>query len=239
MNSRRDFFRKSNPESIKYKTGMKRSKIFFFIVLFSIVWVSEIFAKKNDSGVWLDLAATKKIHSTTIGLVSEIYTRNNSSTLDRLSIGLKGDYSFLPWLSAGTGYVLIDFFRAGYRELADRFYLQVVPSWRCDNFSFSFRERLQMTIFPESRTNAPNSLYWRNRFESSYKENSWKFEPLIDLESMYFFGDNNQIPRIGYRFIIGSNYYPSVNQKIKIYGMLTDGSIVCQYIFGISYEFRL
>jgi hypothetical protein len=218
---------------------MKRSKIFFLIVLFCIAGVSEIFAKENDFGVWMDLSATKKIRSANLGIISEIYTKDNSGTLDRISIGLKGDYAVLPWLSAGTGYVLIDFFRAGYRELADRFYLQLLPSWRRDNFSFSFRERLQLTIFPETRTNAANMLYWRNRFESSYKENSWKFEPLIDLESMYYFGHNNQIPRIGYRFIVGTNYYPSGNQKIKIYGMLTDGSIVAQYVFGVSYEFRL
>lgn len=224
---------------MKSNKSLKLFKIVVCILLFYFSGMGGIFAKKNDSGVWLDMSASKKIHSATVGFISEIYTKNNSSTLDRLSIGLKGDYSFRPWLSAGTGYVLIDFFRTGYRELADRFYFQVVPSWRRDNFSFSFRERLQLTIFPETRTNAENMLYWRNRFESSYKENLWKFEPLIDLESMYYFGSNNQIPKIGYRFIVGSNYYPSANQKIKIYGMLTDGSIVCQYIFGISYEFRL
>lgn len=218
---------------------MRLSKISFFVLLFCILGVSEIFAKENDFGVWLDLAATKKIHSTTIGLISEIYTRNNSSTFDRLSIGLKGDYAVLPWLSTGAGYTLINFFRTGYQELADRVYIQLIPSWHHNRFFFSFRERLQMTMFPETRTNAQNSVYWRNRFESSYKENAWKFEPLIDLESLLHLGENKGNTKIGYRLIVGTNYYPTKNQKIKIYGMYTDGTIVSQYIFGVNYEFRL
>ncbi len=218
---------------------MNFRKIFVFIVLFCASGMTKILAGDKDFGVWLDLAATKKIRSATLGLVSEILTRENSNTLNRISIGLKGDYSFLPWLSAGAGYNLINFYRTGYQELADRFYFQVVPSWRYSNFYFSFRERLQVTMFPETRTNAQNSFYWRNRFEISYKENSCKFEPVMDLESLYHLGESGHNPNAGYRIIVGTNYCPSKNQKIKIYGMLTDGTIVSQYIFGVSCEFKL
>jgi hypothetical protein len=218
---------------------MSLRKTFILFFLFSLLGISKVSAKENDFGVWLDLAATRKFHSATFGLISEIYTKDNSSTFERLSIGLKGDYALYPWLSAGTGYILMDFFRAGYRELSDRFYFQAVPSWHYHNFSFSFRERMQITLYPETRTNGPTTYYWRNRFEASYKKNAWKWEPLIDLEQFYRFGDFSHNLTDGYRIIVGTNYCPSPNQKIKIYGMLTDGSIVSQYVFGVAYEIKL
>jgi hypothetical protein len=224
---------------MKSNSSLKLIKIVAITLLFYFSGMTSAFAKKNDFGVWLDLAATKKIHSATFGLISEIYTRNNSSTLDRLSIGLKGDYQFLPWLSAGAGNVVINFFRAGYTELADRFYLQVEPSWHHSHFYCTFRERMQITLFPQTRTDALSSYYWRNRLEIIYKHDSSKIEPLTDLETLVRLGDANFTPTLGYRVTLGFNYHPTFNQKIKVYGMLTDGSIVSQYIFGVSYEFRL
>jgi hypothetical protein len=223
---------------MKYKSGMKCIKIFALAILVYLSGMSGVFAKKNDFGVWLDMSATKKIHAATLGLIGQIYTKDNSSTLDRLAFGLKGDYTIYPWLSAGAGNVFINFFRAGYQEFANRFYVQVVPSWHLNKFCFSFREMYQETLYPETRTNALTSRYWRNRFEVSFNESAWKFEPLVDLESLYHFGKNSPNPNPGYRIIVGTNYSPTKNQKYKIYGMLTDGTIVCQYIFGVSYEFK-
>ena len=193
----------------------------------------------NDFGVWLDYSVVKKIRSATFGILGEFYTINNSSKIDRISLGLKGDYQFLPWLNAGTGYTLIHFYRPGYNEFADRFYFQLEPSWHHSDFYFSFRERMQMTIYPETQTNEVSSYYWRNRLEIVYKHNSSKIEPLMDLESLYRIGDAKFHPTIGYRVILGVNYHPTKNQKIKLYGMLTDGSIIAQYILGINYEFKL
>ena len=218
---------------------MSKRKILFVFLLFNLSVVTEITAKENDFGVWIDYSAIKKFHSATFGLVGEFYTIDNSSKVDRLSCGLKGDYQFLPWLSAGTGYMLINFYRAGYNELADRIYIQVEPSWHHSDFYFSFRERMQMTFFPESRTNALSSKYWRNRFEIVYKHNSSKIEPLTDIESVVRIGDHNFTPTLGYRITLGLNYHPSKNQKLKFYGMLTDGSIVSEYVLGVGYEIKL
>ena len=204
---------------MKSNTSLKLTKIVAFTLLFYFSGMTSAFSKKNDFGVWLDLSATKKIHAATFGLISEIYTRNNSSTLDRVSIGLKGDYQFLPWLSAGAGNVVINFFRAGYTELADRIYFQVEPSWHLSHFYYTFRERMQITLFPETRTDALSSYYWRNRLEIIYKHDSSKIEPLTDLETLVRLGDANFTPTLGYRVTLGINYHPKLNQKIKIYGI--------------------
>ena len=75
-------------------------------------------------------------------------------------------------LNAGGGYLLMNFNRPGFNELRDRFYFQVEPSWHLSKFLFSFRERLQITLYPETRTNEPDAYYWRNRFESLHSGSS-------------------------------------------------------------------
>jgi hypothetical protein len=230
----RDFkFRMKNCQT------MNKRKILVAFIFFNLLIITNLTAKENDFGVWFDYSATKKVRSATFGLLGEFYTFDNSSKVDRLSFGLKGDYQFLPWLSAGAGYVLINFYRVGYTELADRIYFQVEPSWHHSDFYFSFRERMQITLFPETRTNALNSYYWRNRLEIVYKHNATKIEPLTDLESLVRVGEATFSPTLGYRISVGLNYHPTANQKIKFYGMLTDGSIVCQYILGVTYEIKL
>lgn len=218
---------------------MIKRRILVLFLLFNLLGITKISAKVNDFAVWNDYSAVKKIRSATFGIFGEFYTIDNSSRIDRISLGLKGDYQFLPWLSAGTGYTLINFYRIGFNELADRLYIQLEPSWHHSDFYFSLRERMQSTMYPETHIHAANSNYWRNRLEIVYKHNSSKIEPLIDLESLYRIGDPNFHPTIGYRVVFGVNYHPTKNQKIKLYGMLTDGSNVAQYIVGINYEFKL
>lgn len=99
---------------------MPMRRILFATLFFTLIGLNELTAKEKDSGIWIDYSAVKKIGSATFGILGEFYTIDNSSKIDRISLGLKGDYQFLPWLSAGTGNVLINFYRIGYTELADR-----------------------------------------------------------------------------------------------------------------------
>lgn len=209
------------------------------MLLLLVSAVTCAWAKKNDFGIWTDFAAIKKIHATTLGLTGEVFTKENSSTLDRMSIGLKGDYPLFSWLSAGAGFSLLNFYRDDYQELAERFYLQAVPTLHFNKLLIGFRERIQMTLYPETRTNALTSLYWRNRLEMTYTDSSWKFEPLTYFETFLHLDQHPSVYQSGYRFTLGTNYRLSDHQKIKIYGMLTDGTTVSQYILGLSYEFRL
>lgn len=214
-----------------------RSKI--LILLLVLTGINSLSAKESDTRTWIDLFATKKIKAATVGLIGEIYTMDNNSTLERTSIGLKGDYSFLPWLSAGTGYVLINFNHQVYHELASRFYFQVEPSWQVAKFLFSFRERLQITLYPDTKTQEINTYYWRNRVETVYKKGSGKVEPLASMESLYMLNDIDINPFTEFRFTLGANYHMTKSQHFKFYGMFTDGTHLNRYILGIVYNFKL
>ena len=194
---------------------MKFLRGLIFISILTLAGVNSLSAKESDSRTWIDLFATKKIKATTVGLIGEIYTMDNNSTLERLSIGLKGDYSFFPWLSAGTGYVLINFNHQVYHELASLLYFQAEPSWHVARFLFSFRERLQITLYPNTKTAEINTYYWRNRFETVYSGGKKKLEPLIDLESLYLLNDTELNPFTEFRFTLGANYNMSHSQHFK------------------------
>jgi hypothetical protein len=215
----------------------KKTLTLLLLLLFSGKF--SLHAKENDFGVWLDFSVMKKFHKAAFGVVGEFYTRANSSSIDRTSIGFKGDYAIRPWLLAGAGYTWMNFKRPGYLELRERFYFQLLPILRYSNFNFYIRERLQGTLYLESRTGTPNAYYWRNRIEVGYRKTSWKLEPLISAESLYLIKGYDHNIFDEFRFIAGVNYHPNRNQIIKCYGMLTDGKTLNRFLFGLSYDIRL
>jgi len=195
--------------------------------------------KKTNFGVWNDLSVMRKIRSTSLGLFGEFYTKENSRSIDKMSIGVKGDVSVAHWLNAGAGYALMNFVHPGYNELRDRFYVQAEPFWHLSKFIMSFRQRMQLTLYPQTQTNASNTFHWRNRLEVCYKNPSHKVEPLADIESWYLFGSSIATHFTEFRFILGANYHLTKYQKVKCYGMLTDGTFLNRFILGISYELQL
>ena len=216
-----------------------RTKLFLLLFLLQFSAISNSFAKDFDTGAWIDLAATKKIHAVTFGLIGEYYFSENISTIERTSIGLKCDGQLFPWLSAGAGYLLMNFKRPGYLELRNRYYFQMEPSWHLSKFYFCFRERMQATFFPETRSATPDNYYWRNRFEVCYENESWKIQPLIDLESFYLLKELNVKLFDEFRFLGGANLLLSKNQKLKCYGMYSKGTLLNRFIIGVAYDIRL
>ena len=195
--------------------------------------------KETDFGMWIDFAAMKKFHDASFGVVGEFYTRANNSSIDRTSIGIKGEYAILSWLNTGAGITWMNFKRPGYLELRQRFYFQLEPAWKFSDFKFSFRERFQGTFYPETRTGTPAAYYWRNRFEASYRKSDWKLEPLIDLESLYLINGYDSNIFDEYRYILGVKYHPTKKHKVKCYGMFTNGTTLKRFLLGISYELQL
>ncbi len=218
---------------------MKVKKTIILLLVLIFTGINKISAEETDTRTWIDLFATKKIRSATIGLIGEIYTINHNTSIERTSIGLKGDYSFFPWLSAGTGYILVNFQHPGYHELAHRFYFQAEPAWKLSRFFFSFRERLQVTLYPSTRTNEVESYFWRNRFEVCYKSGKTKLEPLINIESLYLINHIETNPISEIRYTVGTYYHFAKNQKFKFYGMFTDGTHLDRYILGVVYDIKL
>jgi len=214
-------------------------KIILLLFLFNLAAVKRSTAKSDDFCVWNDINAIKKFRTSSVSLYGEFYTKQNSSIIDKLSIGLKGDHAFKSWLTGGAGFSLMNYNRITYHENIDRFYFQMEPSWHLSHFYFGFRERMQITLYPQTQSNAQTTYYWRNRFEIVFKKPKKKLEPLVDVESFYLCKDLDLSLFNEVRITLGANYYLAKNQKFKMYGMMTDGSVLNRYILGLSYEFKL
>ncbi len=196
-------------------------------------------AENKTAGIWTEIAVSKTIRSFVLGVNSEVMTKENGRTLDRIGLGFKADYQFLKWLNTGVGFEFIDFKRISYYELKGRYYIQLEPLFHFSNFFCSFRERLQFTRSMEPQYNSPDFFYWRNRFEVFYKKSSWKVEPILNLEQWYRIGDYDHRITTGYRISIGANFHPGPKHKIKAYGMITDGTIISQVLVGLTYILKL
>lgn len=214
----------------------KKNLFLIFLLLVSVRFT--LHAKENDFGIWLEAAAMKKFHRGALGVVGEFYTRANSTSIDRISYGFKGDYEIRSWLYAGASFTWMNFKRPGYVELRERFYFQLEPVWKCSDFTFTFRERLQVTRYMESRTGTPDAYYWRNRVEGGYRKPSWKLEPLISVESLYLIKGYDRNIFDEFRYIAGVNYHPFGNQHFKFYGMFTNGTSLNRFLIGLTYDIR-
>ncbi len=238
MNRKKDYFRPAQIERLNHPK-MNRIKTIILVIFFSLAGAIVSKATDKTTGIWIDMAVTKKVHSFILGITSEVLTKNDWTTLERVGLGCKADYPLFKWLNAGVAFSFLDFKRTGYYELKERYYVQLEPFWHISNFYFSFRERLQLSVSPKYRDLSPDSYYWRNRFEAYYKPGASKLEPLVNFEEWYHIGDYNHSITTGYRISLGANYRPTPREKFKIYGMLTDGTIISQYIVGVSCEFKL
>ena len=70
--------------------------------------VTGVCAQGNDFGMWYELGADKKLsRQWSLGVESELRTRNNTRTLDRWSVGVSAEYKVLKWLKVSAGYTFL------------------------------------------------------------------------------------------------------------------------------------
>ena len=209
------------------------------IILLVIFTLNHLTAKDNDSGIWVDLSAIKNIRSLTFGFLGEFHTYEYNKSIERIAIGGKFDWQLTPWISTGLGYMLMNFVHPDANEIRERLYFQLSPEWNTSRFNFNFRERIQVTLYPEAKTKTPAASFWRNRFETIYKGNGWKLEPLTSIEALYHLQGLGLKYFEEVRLTLGANYLMSQHQRLKVYGMYTNGIVQNRYLLGIVYEFTL
>ncbi len=214
-------------------------RIFVLIFLFTLLATGKGSAQENDLGTWIDVTAMHKIRSMSFGLMGEFYTKDRNQSVERASIGLKGDYALTPSLNCGFGYLLMNYYKTGYNELRNRFYLQSELGWHLSKFAFSMRERMQVTFYPETMASSKDTYsYWRNRIKVEYNNGSWKLVPVVDVESFLLVGKGSRNRFDEFRYSAGVNYKLTRNQKVKLYGLLADTQKVNLFVLGVGYDLK-
>jgi hypothetical protein len=237
--------------SIKSNQSMKPGIICFLLLLLS---TQAIDAQSNDFGIWTSAGADKKLGKFTLSGETELRTKENSSEIDRWSIGLTADYQVFKPIKFGLGYDFIYFNDSKYSDLQPRHRANVFITGRqkVGNFCISIRERFQLSakdVSDRIKSNGTIDNYkvnpeyiWRNKLKIEYTIPKFPITPSISAESFYTLNnpEGNGFEQI--RFILGLNYKISKHHIVELYG-LNDKEInsedpIQDFVLGIGYQFH-
>lgn len=212
--------------------------IFAFHIVISISFKG--FSQEKDFGSWIDVDVTHKSNEYVFGLFGEFYTKDQNKSVDRVSLGAKGDYCLSPGLTLGTGYLLMSYPKGNINELRNRVYLQTEIRKYLPNWLFSLREKMQLTLYPETKEKKHDAfVYWRNRIRVEYRNAHLKIEPVFDMESFYLVNKGSYNGIDEYRYSLGFNYKLTNHQKVKLYGLISYNHSSKFYALGLDYSLKL
>ena len=198
-----------------------------------------VFAQNEDFGIWVDTSVSKKFFSSELSLYNEFYTCNNFS-IDRVSIGLGINKSFFQFLNFGAGYLLMNKNKPGNYELRHRAYATTNVKWEIKNFKFSFRERLQITKYPDYvNENSKIQNHWRNRMRLTYDIAQCKIKPAIGLETFVLLNKSVSTRLDEVRYHLSAIYPINNSTMLEVYGLLSQTNQMNLYIMGINYQITL
>ncbi len=227
---------------------MKNRFLLAFIILcFSI----QLQAQSDRYGTWTSISVEKKLHKWNLGAETELRTINYLNRIDRWSLGISADYSILKQLKLGVGYQLMNSWDEKYidYQIRSRFNVSTTGKLKWNNFSFSLREKLQVTFKDESdriKSNGTIDTYkmnpewtWRNRMLMSYKISNCALTPSFSVESFYELNnpDGNTFDNV--RYTLSLDYKINKQNSIAIYGLinskLNSDDANSKYILGVGY----
>jgi hypothetical protein len=225
-----------------------------FILLLSI-YSTILLAQIEEFGTWSSLSAEKSIGEIGLSAEAELRTIYGMQLINRASIGLGIDYRINDYLKVAAGYNFMNTLDTKYYnyQLRHRYNTSVTGRIKVERFTFSLRERVQLTSKDESkriRENGTIDTYrinpawvWRNRFQAEYNIRKSKFTPSISAESFYEL--NNPAGNSFYkmRYTLSCDYRINKRNSVSAFAVLNTGfddeDLYGKYILGINYNIKL
>lgn len=143
---------------------------------------------ENDFRARFSFALTKQLgERQSITLDEELRLKDNWSQLDRIYTTLSYTYDVRPWFKAAAFYALIANDRGDDRsmEIRHRFYLELTASYKTGPWTFSLRERPQVTLFTayaDPAIKADPAWVLRHRAMAEYAVSGTGFKPYAFVE---------------------------------------------------------
>jgi len=229
-----------------------RTKI--FILLFMLLFTSVSWAQTNDFGIWTNISAEKKLGKWDFLGETEFRTKENTTNIDRWSIGLTGDYQLFKPVEIGAGYEFIYFNDTEYLDFQPRHRATIFVTGKQNlgNFTFTLRERIQLTakdVSDRLKENGNIDNYkvnpeytWRNKLKVSYNIPNFPINPAFSVESFYSLNNPNGNAFEQLRYSLSLNYKLSKHHHFEIFGLYDDefveGDPVQNHVLGIGYQFK-
>jgi hypothetical protein len=234
---------------------MERKFVFFAITLLLVNVTLK--AQTDDFGIWASAAVEKSLGKLNLGAEAELRTKDNASQTDRASIQVSADYDIFKPLKAGLAYQFIDYYDSKYADYQPRhrFIMYLQGKYKLGDFTFTLRERAQMTTKDESdriktsgKKKGSIDTYkvnpewtWRNRFKATYNIPHFPVNPSIAVETFYELNnpDGNVFDKVRYTLSFGYNI--TKHHQLDVFGLI-DKEInvtdpVTTYITGVGYTY--
>ncbi len=214
-----------------------------------------LWAQIEEFGTWSSVSAEKSIGEIGLSAEAELRTIYGLQLINRASLGLGVDYRINDYLKVAAGYSFMNTLDAKYYnyQLRHRYNASATGRIKVDRFTFSLRERVQITFKDDSkriRENGTIDTYrinpawvWRNRLQAEYNIRKSKFTPSVSAESFYVL--NNPAGNSFYkmRYTLSCDYRINKRNSVSAFAVLNTGfddeDLYGKYIFGLNYNFKL
>ncbi|MDR0811966.1 MAG: DUF2490 domain-containing protein [Paludibacter sp.] len=218
---------------------------------------------QQETGVWASLSLDKKINKKwNIGVETDIRTIGGNDLyfvrlIDRWSFSVNANYSLFKPVKLGVTYMIMNKLDTKYAnyQWRNRILLTASGKQKWGDFSFSLRERLQITTKNDSKrikddgstdTYAVNpDLTWRNRFQIVYDIPKSRFTPAASFETFYSLNDPSGNKFDELRYILSLTYKIDKHNFVELYGVYNyDPYILMEnmfnaYVIGVGYKIEI
>jgi hypothetical protein len=225
-----------------------------FLLLIPLILAGMIlYAQENAFNTWTTIDVKYKLQKKwELSAETELRTLNFFEHTNRLSLELDGTYKINKHLLAGAGYMLMNFYDSKYDDyqLRNRFNAFVTGRQKLGDFTFSLREKLQLTIKDDSDRidddgeidtyNINPALTWRNKLKIEYNIPKFPVTPSFSFESFRQLNNPDRNVFDSMRYDLSFDYKINKHNKLELYGLL-DHEInvknpVDTYVIGIGYS---
>jgi hypothetical protein len=211
-------------------------------------------AQTNDFGIWTSAGIEKQAGRWNLQADAEVRTQDNSARIDRWSLGLSSEYKLAKPLSLGLAYQFIEFHDVDYADYQPRhrFTMYITGRQRFGDFTFTLRERIQLTTKDESdriKSNGEINTYaidpdlvWRNRIKLTWNVPRFPVNPSVSFETFYQLNNPDGNSLVDLRTMLAFRYKLSKAHSIEIYGLydreINIADPVTRMVAGLSYVYK-
>ena len=223
-------------------------------------------AEGSDFGMWYSIDASHKLsRQWSYDVGAQLSNRNNMKTLDSWKLGLDVGYKPVRWLKLSVGYSLIDKNRderlklhsdgtpnkwtPSYWGLRHRFRVSATGSVDWGRFSFSLRERYQLTYRLEADgkkydvdndewdpVKAKTKHQLRSRLQVEYNIPRCKVDPFASVE---MFNGKDGVEKMRYQ--VGVEYKWRKRHSFSLtyrFQDYTDEDDASYHLVGLGYQYK-
>lgn len=225
------------------------------IIIFSLLLLVciPLSSQNDDFGIWSSVEITKKLKKIELNGELEFRMRDNLQNIARLSGKVGAEYRIIKPLKIGAAYQYIHFYDVEYSDYQPRnrfiAYLQGRQKW--GDFTFSLRERIQVTTKDESdriKSSGKIDTYkmnpdwvWRNRLKIAYDIPKSKITPAVSAESFYQLNNPDGNVFEGMRYTLSGTYKINKKQSVELFGLYDKEMNVNnpenRYVVGAAYTY--